>query len=168
MAPLTTADQTSECFRIASYEDLRIVAPHARQETSMARPRLDRPTRAERALLRVLWQRGSSTVREVHEAVARDEQVGYTTTLKLLQIMVEKGLAGRTEEGRLHRYWPRVTESDTQRRMVADLVERVFGGSTEGLVMKALSSKRATPDELERIRQLIDEAKSQQDGEEAR
>ena len=134
----------------------------------MARPRLDRPTNAELAILRVLWQRGSGTVREVHEAAARDEQVGYTTTLKLLQIMVEKGLAGRTEEGRLHRYWPRVSESDTQRRMVADLVERVFGGSTEGLVMKALSSKRATPDELERIRQLIDEAKSQQDGEEAR
>ena len=134
----------------------------------MARPRLDRPTNAELAILRVLWQRGSSTVREVHEAVARDEQVGYTTTLKLLQIMVEKGLAGRTEEGRLHRYWPRVTESDTQRRMVADLVERAFGGSTAGLVMQALSSKSATPEELERIRQLIDEAQTQRRDEEAR
>ena len=104
-------------------------------------------------------------MREVHEAVARDVKVGYTTSLKLLQIMVEKGLAGRTEEGRLHRYWPRVTESDARRRMVADLVERVFGGSTAGLVMQALSSKRATPDELERIRQLIDEAKTQQEDE---
>jgi predicted transcriptional regulator len=126
----------------------------------MARPRLDRPTNAELAILRVLWERGASTVREVHEAVARDEEVGYTTTLKLLQIMVEKRLAGRTEEGRLHRYWARVSESDTQRRMVADLVERVFGGSTAGLVMQALSSRTATPDELERIRALIDEAQS--------
>ena len=136
----------------------------------MARPRLDRPTNAELAILRVLWGRGASTVREVHEAVARDEKVGYTTTLKLLQIMVEKGLAGRTEEGRLHRYWAVVTESDTQRRMVADLVERAFGGSTAGLVMQALSSKRATPEELERIRHLIDDAKARQrqEDEEAR
>lgn len=130
----------------------------------MARPRLDRPTNAELALLRVLWTRGASTVREVHEAVARDEQVGYTTTLKLLQIMVEKGLAGRTEEGRLHRYHALATEADTQRRMVADLVERVFGGSTAGLVMQALTSKPASPEELERIRRLIDDAKQSDEG----
>jgi len=129
----------------------------------MARPQVGRPTNAELALLRVLWTRGASTVREVHEAVARDEEVGYTTTLKLLQIMVEKGLAGRTEEGRLHRYHALVTESDTQRRIVADLVERVFGGSTAGLVMQALSSKPASPEELERIRRLIDEAKDSED-----
>ena len=129
----------------------------------MARPRMDRPTNAELAILRVLWKRGASTVREVHEAVARDEEVGYTTTLKLLQIMVEKGLAGRTEEGRLHRYWAKAGESDTQRRIVADLVERVFGGSTAGLVLQALSSKPASPEELERIRALIDEAQSKEE-----
>jgi predicted transcriptional regulator len=128
----------------------------------MARPRPDRPTNAELAILRVLWERGPSTVREVHEALDRGEQTGYTTTLKLLQIMVEKGLAGRTEEGRLHRYTAAVTESATQRRMVADLVERAFGGSTAGLVMQALSSKPASPAELDRIRQLIDRARKGQ------
>jgi len=128
----------------------------------MARPRLDQPTNAELAILRVLWKQGSCTVREVHEALGRDAQVGYTTTLKLLQIMVEKKLAGRTEEGRLHRYWAAVGESDTQRRMVADLVERAFGGSTAGLVMQALSSKPATPEELDRIRRLIDHARKEQ------
>jgi predicted transcriptional regulator len=127
----------------------------------MARPRLDRPTNAELAILRVLWERGASTVREVHEALARREPVGYTTTLKLLQIMVEKQLAGRTEEGRLHRYWAAVTEADTQRRLVADLVERAFGGSTAGLVMQALSSKPASAEELERIRDLIDRAQKE-------
>jgi predicted transcriptional regulator len=128
----------------------------------MARPRHDRPTHAELAILRVLWERGASTVREVHEALGRGENAGYTTTLKLLQIMVEKGLAGRTEEGRLHRYWAAVGESDTQRRMVADLVERAFGGSTAGLVMQALSSKPASPDELEQIRRLIERAQEEQ------
>ena len=129
----------------------------------MARPRLDRPTNAELAILRVLWERGASTVREVHAALGRDESVGYTTTLKILQIMVEKGLAGRTEEGRLHRYWAAVTQSDTQRRMVADLVERAFGGSTAGLVLQALSSKPASADELERIRDLIDRAQQEKE-----
>src|SRR5262245_975187 len=128
----------------------------------MARLRHDRPTNAELAILRVLWKQGPSTVREVHEALGRGEQTGYTTTLKLLQIMVEKKLAERTEEGRMHRYAAAVTESDTQRRMVADLVERAFGGSTAGLVMQALSSKRASPAELERIRQLIDKARKEQ------
>ena len=126
----------------------------------MARPRHD-PTHAELAILRVLWGRGPSTVREVHEVLGRGE-TGYTTTLKLLQIMAEKKLASRTEEGRLHRYSASVTEADTQRRMVADLVERAFGGSTAGLVMQALSSKPASPAELDRIRQLIDRARKEQ------
>jgi BlaI family transcriptional regulator, penicillinase repressor len=126
----------------------------------MARAKHDRPTHGELEILRVLWTRGPSTVREVNEALGRG--AGYTTTLKLLQIMVEKKLARRTEEGRMHRYRAAVTESDTQRRMVADLVERAFGGSTAGLVMQALSSKPASPDELDRIRQLIDRARKEQ------
>ncbi len=128
----------------------------------MARSRHDRPTPAELAILRVLWEHGPSTVREVHEALGREEQTGYTTTLKLLQIMVEKRLARRTEEGRLHRYRAAVSESDTQRRMVADLIERAFGGSTAGLVMQALSAKRASPAELEQIKDLIDRARKEQ------
>jgi len=127
----------------------------------MARPRLSRPTNAELAILRVLWERGPSTVREVHEALARREPVGYTTTLKLLQIMVEKKLAARTEEGRLHRYRAVATEADTQRRLVTDLVERAFGGSTAGLVMQALSSKAASAEELEQMRDLIDRAQKE-------
>jgi predicted transcriptional regulator len=129
----------------------------------MARPRLNRPTNAELAILRVLWERGPCTVREVHEALARREPVGYTTTLKFLQIMVEKKLVGRAEEGRLHRYKAAVKESDTQRRMVADLIERAFGGSTAGLVMQALSSKAASADELEQIRDLIDRAQKEKE-----
>ena len=127
----------------------------------MARPRLTHPTNAELAILRVLWERGPSTVREVHDALGRGEEAGYTTTLKLLQIMVEKKLARRTEEGRVHRYQAGVEESDTQRRLVADLVERAFGGSTAGLVMQALSSQAASAEELERIRDLIDRAQKE-------
>ena len=123
-------------------------------------PKPDRPTHGELAILRVLWERGPSTVREVHDALGRGAV--YTTTLKLLQIMVEKKLARRTEEGRLHRYRAAVSESDTQRRMVAVLIERAFGGSTAGLVMQALSSKPASPEELDRIRQLIDRARKEQ------
>lgn len=123
--------------------------------------RLDRPTNAELAILRVLWERGASTVREVHEALGRREPVGYTTTLKILQIMVEKRLAARTEEGRLHRYRAAVKEADTQKRLVADLVDRAFGGSTAGLVLQALSSRPASADELARIRELIDRAQKE-------
>jgi BlaI family transcriptional regulator, penicillinase repressor len=127
----------------------------------MVHRRLDRPTNAELAILRVLWERGASTVREVHEALTRREPVGYTTTLKLLQIMVEKKLASRTEEGRMHRYKAAAKEADTQKRLVADLVERAFGGSMAGLVQQALSSRPASDDELVRIRELIDRAQKE-------
>lgn len=127
----------------------------------MPRARPGRPSNAELAILRVLWSRGSSTVREVHEALGRGK-VAYTTTLKTLQIMAEKGLARRVEQGRLHRYWAGVTEASTQRRLVTDLIERAFGGSTAGLVMKALSSKPASAEELARIRALIDRVRGEE------
>ena len=125
-------------------------------------PAPPQPTNAELEILKILWAGGPQTVREVHEEIRQRRPVRYTTVLKLLQIMVEKKLAGRSEEGRLHRYRAAVSESDTQRRMVADLVERAFGGSTAGLVMQALSSKPASPAELDRIRQLIDRARKEQ------
>ena len=117
-----------------------------------------RPTDAELAILRVLWERGPSTVREVHGVAARGRQLAYTTTLKLLQIMTEKGLTTREAEGQLHRYRARQTEQATQRRLVRDLLDRAFGGSTSQLVLQALASRKASPEELRTIRRLLDEA----------
>ena len=117
---------------------------------------LPRPTDAELEILRALWQRGPSTVREVHEAL-RGRGVGYTTILKLLQIMVEKGLASRDETDRAHVYQARLPRAQTERQLVRDLVDRAFGGSAARLVMQALSSRKSSPEELERIRKLLDE-----------
>ena len=119
----------------------------------MGRPR-PRPTDSELAILRVLWERGPSTVRQVHEAVAGD--TGYTTTLKLMQIMADKGLVTRNEESRTHVYQAMAGEAQTQQQLVKDLVDRAFGGSAATLVMRALSEN--TPDdELREIRRLIDD-----------
>ena len=114
------------------------------------------PTDAELRILRVLWDRGPSTVREVLDRMPEDRPVGYTTVLKLLQIMHEKGLVGRDEEGRSHVYSARVAEQRTERRLVSDLIDRAFSGSAEVLVLRALSERRASPEELEEIRRLID------------
>ncbi|HJN18868.1 MAG TPA: BlaI/MecI/CopY family transcriptional regulator [Armatimonadota bacterium] len=116
-----------------------------------------RPTDAELAILRVLWSRGPSTVRDVHENLARVHETGYTTTLKLLQIMAQKGLVTRDESRRSHVYTTTVTEDETQRQIVGDVLERAFGGSARQLVMQALSTKRASPEELAEIRALLDE-----------
>jgi predicted transcriptional regulator len=116
-----------------------------------------RPTDAELAILRVLWERGPSTVRQVHEVlVSREGPTAYTTALKLLQIMTEKGLVRRDESDRTHVYHARLTEEQTQRQLVRDLLERAFGGSASKLVMQALNAKRATPQELGEIRRLIE------------
>jgi BlaI family transcriptional regulator, penicillinase repressor len=117
---------------------------------------LPRPTEAELEILRVLWDRGPSTVREVHTETTRTRTAAYTTVLKLLQIMTDKGLVTRDEADRSHVYSPRVAEQVTQRQLVTDLLERAFKGSTASLVMQALDASRATPDELAEIRRLID------------
>ena len=117
------------------------------------------PTNAELEILRVLWQRGPSTVRDVHESLDHARPVGYTTVLKLLQIMVEKGLVRRDASARSHVYAAVASQGATQRRLVADLVRRVFGGSTLGLVLHALESTPATAPELDLIRRLLDEKK---------
>ena len=104
-----------------------------------------RPTDAELAILSVLWDRGPSTVREVHEALQASQRSGYTTVLKLLQIMTEKGLVTRDESQRAHVYGPRMSEQRTQRQLLGDLVDRAFGGSSAKLVLQALSGRRATP-----------------------
>jgi len=116
-----------------------------------------RPTDAELAILRVLWERGPSTVREVHEEVSRERGTGYTTVLKLLQIMFDKGLVTRDESERAHVYQPRHSEEQAQRRLVTDLLDRAFGGSAQKLVMQALTAKKASAEELAEIRKLLDE-----------
>lgn len=121
-------------------------------------PRIAKPTDAELAMLRVLWERGPSTVREVHDALAATRTVGYTTTLKTLQVMTEKGHTLREDHRGQHLYRAALPEDTTQRHLVADLLDRAFGGSTTKLVLQALASRRATPDELREIRRLLDDA----------
>ncbi len=126
---------------------------------------MPRPTDAELAILRVLWQRGPSTVRQVHEVLSRERPAAYTTALKLLQIMAEKGLVERDERDRTHIYRARYGEEQTQRQLVRDLVDRAFGGSATKLVMQALAARRASPEELRDIRKAIDHARSEKDKE---
>lgn len=121
----------------------------------MTRP--PRPTAAELAILQVLWARGPSTVREVHQALAPERETGQTTTLKLMQIMAEKGLVRRDESARTHVYAARISRERTQRQLVSDLVSRAFGGSAAALVMQALSAQAPSAEELREIRRLIDE-----------
>lgn len=116
---------------------------------------LPRPTHAELAILRILWRCGPSTVRQVNEELG--EETGYTTALKFLQIMTEKGLVTRDESERSHVYQARVPEEETQKQLVTDLLERAFSGSAKKLVMHALSAKKASPKELAEIRKLLDE-----------
>lgn len=115
-----------------------------------------RPTDAELAILRVLWERGPSTVRQVHEALAGTRDTGYTTTLKLMQIMAEKGLVDRNETDRTHVYSASAGQEQTQRVLVKDLVDRAFGGSAAALVLRALAES-TSDDELQEIRRLIDD-----------
>lgn len=119
-------------------------------------PKPPRPTDAELAILRVLWQRGACTVRQVHDALSRDRPSAYTTALKMLQIMTEKGLVRRDVSDRTHVYQAKLSEEQTQRQLVRDLLDRAFGGSSSKLVMQALSAKRATPEELSEIRRLLE------------
>jgi predicted transcriptional regulator len=122
-----------------------------------------RPTEAELEILRVLWERGPSTVRHVHEALATERDTGYTTTLKLMQIMADKGLVTRDESSRTHIYTPRASQESTQRQLVNDLVDRAFGGSAAELVLRALSSHTTSDDELREIRKLIDEEREERE-----
>jgi len=123
----------------------------------MARKKTLGPTDRELAILGVLWDKGPSSVRDVHEALQRDEETGYTTTLKLMQIMVDKGLLVREDAGRRHVYRPTDSEERTQKQLIGNLLERAFAGSAEKLVMRALSARRVSPKELKRIRQMLDE-----------
>ena len=116
-----------------------------------------RPTESECRILRVLWERGSATVREVHADLSADKEVGYTTVLKFMQIMTDKGLLERDVSVRPQIFRPAQTQSEVQGDMVGDLLDRVFGGSTERLVLRALESRPSSPAEIAAIRKYLDE-----------
>jgi predicted transcriptional regulator len=117
-----------------------------------------RPTDAELEILNVLWQRGASTVRDVHQAIMRTRPaMGYTTVLKLMQIMSEKNLVRRDESQRAHVYEAQLAREQTQQQLLGELIERAFEGSATKLVMQALSAKQASAEELTSIREMLDE-----------
>jgi BlaI family transcriptional regulator, penicillinase repressor len=130
----------------------------------MAKRELPRPTDAELAILRVLWHEGASTVRQVRDVLERSQATGYTTVLKLLQIMTDKGLVMRDESHRTHVYRVSRSEAQTQRQLVGDLLRRAFGGSATRLVMQALATRKASTEELAEIRKLIESLERERTG----
>ena len=127
------------------------------QETSR------RPTEAELAILTVIWDRGSATVREVQDTMSARQRVGYTTVLKLLQIMTEKGLLLKNAEVRPQVFRASTPKNSTQKLLLSDLVDRAFQGSPGNLVLQALSLQASSPDELREIRELLDRLEADQD-----
>lgn len=126
--------------------------PHRGQ----ADPPVPLPTTAELGILNLLWSLGPSTVREIHDALS-EKKTGYTTTLKQMQVMFEKGLLIRSERFRSHVYEARIPRERTQRELAGNLLERAFNGSAKGLVLGALSSRRISPKELSEIRDMLDQ-----------
>ena len=122
-----------------------------------------RPTEAELEILQVLWNEGSSSVRTVNEALNAHREVGYTTTLKIMQILVEKGLLIRNTESRTHIYEANVSEEVTQKKLLNRFVDAAFRGSAMKLVMQALGTHKASPEELKDIKALIREMEKKQD-----
>jgi predicted transcriptional regulator len=116
------------------------------------------PSNAELEILRILWKRGPSTVRVVHDELKRDRDVGYTTVLKIMQVMAEKKIVTRDESERSHVYKAAVEEKSVKRRLVSELLDKAFDGSAAQLVMHALSDKRASAEDLKKIRKLLDES----------
>ena len=117
---------------------------------------LPKPTDGELAILSVLWSLGPSTVRQVHEELLRERDLGYTTVLKMLQVMTEKRLVVRDESERTHVYAPAQSQTQTQRTLVEDLLGRAFNGSALKLMVQALSASKTSPEELAEIRTLLD------------
>ena len=118
--------------------------------------RTPRPTESELAILRVLWNKGPATVRQVNDELSRSRDTGYTTTLKLMQIMTDKGLVTRDERDRTHVYAARWTQGQTQHQLLSDLVDGAFGGSEAALFLQALSANPTSSAELAEIEQLIE------------
>ncbi len=121
------------------------------------KPSPQKPTASELEILRVLWTRGPSTVREVHDSLKEKKTLGYTTALKLLQIMTAKGIVRRNETERAHVYEAGVPAAQTKRQLAGDMLQRVFEGSASELMMHALAGKRASREEIDELRRLLDE-----------
>ena len=119
--------------------------------------RKQKPTASELEILRVLWERGPSTVREVYEALSPSKPIGYTTILKLLQIMTVKGTVRRNEDQRAHVYEACEPAEKTKRKLAADVLQRVFDGSASQLMLHALAGRRGSKQEIEELRQLLDD-----------
>ena len=131
----------------------------------MPRPSHKQPTNAELEILHVLWQRGQATVREVLADLNQAREVGYTTVLKLMQIMADKGLVTRDASVRPQVYKAARTQKQTQKQLTGDFLERLFDGSAGKLVMQALSSRRTSPEDLAQIRELLDQLEAEQEDE---
>lgn len=122
----------------------------------MAKIRLQKPTSSELEILRVLWAQGPCTVRQVHEALGEEKSVGYTSVLKLLQIMTTKGLVRRNEEQRAHVYEAEHEATEMKRQLAGDVLRRVFGGSASELMMHALDGRQTSKQELDDLRRVLD------------
>jgi BlaI family penicillinase repressor len=120
-----------------------------------------KPTESELEILRVLWERGEATVRDVHEELSKTKDAGYTTTLKLMQIMHEKGMVKRDESSKTHKYTPLISREKTQKQFVGKMIDTLFQGSSSQLVMQALGNHKASKEELDEIQKLIDNLKQQ-------
>ena len=122
----------------------------------MARKKQSGPTEKEMSILSILWKRGASTVREINTVMNHNEDTGYTTTLKLMQIMYEKGLLKRDTSSKTHVYFPASSEEQIQSQVLGNMLNRVFAGSTEKLMMRVLSSQEVSEDELVNLKKLIE------------
>lgn len=120
-----------------------------------------KPTESELEILQILWKREQATVREVHEELSQYKESGYTTTLKLMQIMFEKGIVVRDDSAKTHIYRPNISRDNTQKQLLGKMVDSLFGGSTSQLVMQALGSTPPPKEELDEIQQLLDSLKKQ-------
>lgn len=126
---------------------------------SMGPKKILKPTEGELEILQVLWEKGEATVRDVHEELSRSKDIGYTTALKLLQIMFEKGLVSRDESAKSHIYKAAVSREKTQKQLVGKMISSLFSGSPGQLVMQALGNHQASADELDQIQKLLDNLK---------
>jgi BlaI family transcriptional regulator, penicillinase repressor len=127
----------------------------------MGTPKLIKPTESELEILQVLWARESASVRDVHEILSEQKEVGYTTTLKLMQIMHEKGLVKRDDTFRTHIYSAAVNKEKTQQHLLGKMIQGLFGGSSSQLIIQALGSQKSSKEELEAIQQLLNDLKKQ-------
>jgi BlaI family penicillinase repressor len=128
----------------------------------MSNPKQNKPTESELEILGILWDKGTSTVREVHEILEKTKDAGYTTTLKLMQIMHEKNLLTRDTSSKTHIYEAAISQESTQQQLLNKMIDTVFNGSASQLVLQALGNHHSSKEELEKIKQYLNEIENQQ------